>query len=282
MRYKKRLFIFHLLFLFCVVKVRAQDITIFVSPKGSDQNTGTLLKPFKTIAKALSAIHAYVNKNVNIQLRGGTYYLDQTIELNASGKLPAGLQITAYHHEKVMISSGRRLFLHWKPYQNGIYQATVPADIFFERLYINGSLQILARYPNYDSTARVYHGTSADAIAPERVKLWKNPVGGYVHALHSGEWGSFDYLIKGVDDKGNLQMEGGWQNNRPSGMNKQFRFVENIFEELDAPGEWYLDKIHHLLYYYPPKGISLTTALVEVSHLKEAIVLKGFNSVPVF
>ena len=182
---------------------QAQGVRIFVSAtSGNDQNTGSLTKPFKSLDRALSSISTYAGKNVSIQLRGGTYYLDQTIKLHADDNLPARLQITAYPHEKVFISAGRRLKLNWKPYKNGIYQASVPENVSFERLFINGALQIMARYPNYDSTARVFHGTSANAITPERIKHWKDPAGGYVHALHPGEWGSFDYLIKGVDNKG--------------------------------------------------------------------------------
>ena len=261
---------------------QAQGIRIFVSATGgNDQNTGSLSKPFKSLDRALSSISTYAGKNVSIQLRGGTYYLDQTIKLHADDNLPARLQITAYPHEKVFISAGRRLKLNWKPYKNGIYQASVPENVSFERLFINGALQIMARYPNYDPTARVFHGTSANAIAPERIKQWKDPAGGYVHALHPGEWGSFDYLIKGVDNKGNLQIEGGWQNNRPAGIHKQYRFVENVFEELDAPGEWYLDRVHHILYCYPKKGTKLSNALVEVSQLKIAIALQGTTAHPV-
>ena len=37
-------------------------------------------------------------------------------------------------------------------------------------------------------------------------------------------------------------------------MHRTIRFVENIFEELDAPGEWFLDAKTATLYYYPPAG----------------------------
>ena len=117
---------------------------------------------------------------------------------------------------------------------------------------------------------KIFNGTSADAIAPERVQQWKNPAGGYVHGLHSGEWGGFHYRITGVDGKGNLKLEGGWQNNRPSPLHKQFRFVENIFEELNVPGEWFADKEKGLLYYYPPKGTNLSQTKITVSQLKTA------------
>ena len=63
----------------------------------------------------------------------------------------------------------------------------------------------------------------------EKVKGWAKPAGGYIHALHEGEWGGFHYRITGKDDNGKLLYEGGWQNNRPAPMNEKHRFVENIF-----------------------------------------------------
>ena len=53
--------------------------------------------------------------------------------------------------------------------------------------------------------------------------------------------------------KGELTLEGGWQNNRRMGMHEKYRFVENIFEELDTVNEWFYDKETKTLYYYPPE-----------------------------
>jgi len=44
--------------------------------------------------------------------------------------------------------------------------------------------------------------------------------------------------------------EGGWQNNRQMGMHPKQRYVENIREELDAPGEWFLDAKSKILGAY--------------------------------
>ncbi len=258
----------------------AGQVSFFVSPDGSDSNNGTRSKPFKTLRYAIEAASELKEKDVTIALRKGMHYLDQTITIEASRFLPASLQITAYGNEEATISAGKPLQLKWKRWKNGIYMADVPAGLSFERMYVNGQLQPLARYPNYDSTARVFHGTAADAIAPERVKRWKNPAGGYIHALHAHEWGGFHYRITGVDSEGNLQMEGGWQNNRPSKMHEKYRFVENIFEELDAPGEWWLDKTKHILYYYPPQSIAITKATLQVAQFKNTIELKGTESQP--
>jgi len=99
--------------------------------------------------------------------------------------------------------------------------------------------------------------------------------------LHAYEWGGFHYRIIGVDSNDKLLLEGGWQNNRPNKMHDKFLFVENIFEELDAPNEWWLDKSKHILYYFPKKNINLNTAVIEVSRLKNSIELHGTFDNPV-
>ncbi|MCC6287785.1 MAG: PDZ domain-containing protein [Chitinophagaceae bacterium] len=253
----------------------------YVAADGSDTHNGSIIQPFKTLQQALSAACIQKGKAVTIELRKGIYYLNKTINIDAKYCKLSSLYIKAYKNEEVMISAGKRLQLQWKPWKNGIYVADVTQGIVFERLYVNHILQPLARYPNYDSSARIFHGTAADAIAPERVKKWKDPAGGYIHALHAYEWGGFHYRITGTDSNGNLQMEGGWQNNRPNEMHKEYRFAENIFEELDAPGEWWLDKKKHLLYYYPAKGVDIHKAVVEIAQLKNSIELKGSIAQPV-
>ncbi|SDD31676.1 PDZ domain-containing protein [Niabella drilacis] len=252
---------------------------IFAAPSGNDRNTGTLQSPFRTLQKALSAA-ASGKGDVTLFLRGGTYYLDTTVVLRADQFRPASLAVVNYKNEVVNISAGRQLQLRWEPYRNGVYKAAVPQDMVFEQLYVDNRLQVLARYPNYDTTARVFHGTAANAISPEKVRQWQNPAGGYVHALHAHEWGGFHYLIKGKKTDSSLLLEGGWQNNRPAPMHNQHRFVENIFEELDAPGEWFLDRAKNELYYYPAKDVNLASAAIVVSVLKNSIVLKGTAEKP--
>ncbi|AEI50413.1 PDZ domain-containing protein [Runella slithyformis] len=272
-------FFFLLAYAFSSTKCTAQ-ISFYVAATGSDTHPGSIEKPFKTIEKAIVQARQANGKAVKILIRKGTYYIDKTLTINASNASFASLEIAGYRNEPVVISGGKSVKLTWKPFQKGIYQAVVPNDLSFEQLFINGRKLPLARYPNYDAGARVFHGTAADAISAERVKTWKNPAGGYVHALHAGEWGGFHYVIKGKNDKGELTLEGGWQNNRPAPMHKQYRFVENIREELDAPGEWFFDRPTRTLYFFPPQNINLSTALVEVSALKNTIELRGTTEKP--
>ena len=77
-----------------------------------------------------------------------------------------------------------------------------------------------------------------------------------------------------------MTYEGGWQNNRRMGMHDKYRFVENIFEELDAPGEWFLDAKTSTLYFYPPQGLDLATATVEVVRLRHLVEFRGDRTTP--
>jgi hypothetical protein len=88
------------------------------------------------------------------------------------------------------------------------------------------------------------------------------------------------YVItgKGADNK--VTYEGGWQNNRPMGMH-DIRFVENIFEELDAPGEWFLDAKKSILYFYPPPGVDLSSAIIETVRLRHLVEFRGTEQAPV-
>ncbi|NIJ51596.1 PDZ domain-containing protein [Dyadobacter arcticus] len=267
----QRLSIFTILTLVLIWSVAGQ--TLYVSPKGSDSNPGTLQLPLKTPEMACVKAAGAAQAISKIILREGIYYLKNPLIITSKGFGNKQIDLQSYANEKVTLSAGRKLDLAWETHKDNILKAKIDGPAF-EMLFINGKQQPIARYPNYDSTARVFNGTAEDAISPARISHWKNPAGGYVHALHQGEWGSFHYKIKGVKN-GELELEGGWQNNRPSPLHPKQRFVENIFEELDAPGEWFYDKASHTLYFYPPKGLDPKSANVEVSNLKHIIELRG-------
>ena len=160
-------------------------------------------------------------------------------------------------------------------------KALIDGNPVMDMLVADGQLRHMARYPNFDEKAVRFNGTSAQATAPERVKKWKNPIGGYLHAMHNHDWGDFHYRITGKNKKGELEMEGGWQNNRQSGLHPDNRMVENIFEELDAPGEWYYAAGEHTLYYYPLEDENVSKVLFESPQLKHLIEFRGTETTPV-
>ena len=274
--------------LLCIGSLAATEMPgakVFVAPNGNDANPGTLAKPFATLLRAQQqARKAAGREAVTVLIREGTYYLPEPLVITAadSGSKAAPVVYQAYQNERPVISGGVLMRnLKWTPYKDGIVQAKLPAGFTTDQLFCNGQLQPLARYPNFDPKAKYYHGSAADAISPQRVAKWQDPAGGFIHALHGAGWGGMHYRItgKGADNK--LTYEGGWQNNRPMDMHSERRFVENIFEELDAPGEWFLNAKTHTLYFYPPAGLDPNTATFEAVRLRQLVELRGTEQAPV-
>lgn len=257
----------------------------YVSTSGSDTNSGTIEKPFRSIAQAQLKVRAVLGKEpVTVHLRGGTYYLNDTIVFTAadSGSKDAPVRYAAYQGEEVVVSGGIKLDLDWKPYQGGILQAKVSVKSEIDQLFVNGTRQHMARYPNYDPNVLVYNGHSADAFSPERAVKWSNPEGGYIHGIHKARWGGYHYRITGKNDDNTIAYEGGWQNNRAGKkMHKTQRFVENIFEELDAPGEWFYEEETQTLYFYPPAGVDVRKATFVTARLSELFEFRGTQQAPV-
>ncbi len=275
---------FLLLIVLITASTFAAQTEYFVASDGSDTNPGTISKPFASLERARDEIRQSNTAGPKtVYLRQGTYYLPTTFVLTArdSGTKDSPVTYRRFQQEKVTISGGMKLTLKWKPYRDGILKAKTPASMDIDQLFVDGKRRHMARYPNYDPGATPYNGAAADAFSPDRAKNWADPAGGYIHAMHSAHWGGYHYRITGKKANNEVTYEGGWQNNRQMGMHKNERFVENIFEELDVPGEWYHDAKSNTLYYYPDAGVDVREAVFEVVRLNHLIEFQGTKNRPV-
>jgi len=280
---------------------------LYVSPDGDDANPGTKDKPLATLTAARDRVREIKkDKPVTVLLRGGKHRLAETLVLGPadSGTADAPVTYAAVPGEKVTLVGSRKLELQWTPHTDGIFKASVPADLAFDQLFVNGVRQVRARFPNYDPAAPLRSGTGYHLVTggsnkrydtwfgfdPKTftTKKWSDPTTGIVHAFQSHNWGNMQYRIQGVDRAKNrvLLGEGGWQLQRIHGIGggrgKSSPFyVENIFEELDAPGEWFLDVKTRTLYFLPPDGVDVKTAEFEGVVVKDLIQLKGTPDKPV-
>ena len=83
-------------------------------------------------------------------------------------------------------------------------------------------------------------------------RSWGNPKTGVIHAFHGFHWGNWQFKIDDRDKANHVinWTYGGFQEARGHSIGQEW-FIDNIFEELDAPGEWFYDVAEQNLYFFP-------------------------------
>ncbi|MCC2684506.1 MAG: peptide-binding protein [Paenibacillaceae bacterium] len=119
---------------------------------------------------------------------------------------------------------------------------------------------------------------------------WARPEEAVLHVFPNVNWSTLQFCIRGIDPARNaiLLGEGGWQQHekyasRPgTDLDHTSRYyIDNVFEELDAPREWYFDRKTRTLYYMPPEGFDLNGAIFEVPQLERLVEFRGTTQSPV-
>ncbi len=311
-----RLFIGVFIALYLAVDCPAQDRALeilspylYVAPDGDDGNPGTIDRPLATLARARDVVRDFrkdMPKPVTVLVRGGTYYLSEPVKFGPqdSGTNLQPITYASYPGEKPTFSGGVKLQAAWQPHQGGVMKCDVPKGLEFNQFFINGKRQTRARYPNFDPDKplvgeagylnTVGAGKREFNYDPETFtkKRWARPTDAIVHIFPGSYWNNFQFRVKSVDWDQHLVTlgEGGWQTaslENPddffgAALSKGSHFyIDNVFEELDAPGEWYLDRGESVLYYMPASGLDLAHAKVEVGLLSRLIEIEGTRDNPV-
>jgi hypothetical protein len=257
-------------------------ITIHVAPGGADTADGSAAHPIASLHEAQARVRAALVAGavgVEVSLADGTYRLGSTLQLDASdsGTQAAPVLWRAEVGAHPVIAGGRELHPTWSPYQGSIVVADVGMGLDFDQLFVDDQRQILARYPNY-TPGQVLDGYAADAISPARTAGWSDPTTAEVRALHTNEWGGNSYRITGRNGDGTLALAWVGDNQRGGGAHPTYRMVENVFEELDSPGEWFYDKTSGRLYYWPSAGVDVSVAHFSVAELDELVRVEGTSA----
>jgi len=268
--------------------------------------------PFATLERARNAVRELRKGGrglpgpVTVFVRGGTYYLPGTFSLGRedSGREDAPVLYSAYRNETPVLSGGRPIS-GFTPYRDGIFKADLRAQGFpkyrFSQLFFNGKRLHLARYPNFEPDAPVCGGwlfvpgeyvpltrqkTSETLeqrrtlrVRPQDLHRWAHPEDGSVFLFPHHNWWNHIVPIASVDYKNyvvHLGPNRGFEarlGDRRFGMKGGDRFYfRGLFEELDAPGEWYLDPRTWTLYLFPPTPVE--EAVVVAPTMKRIIYLQ--------
>ena len=76
---------------------REVGLEIFVSPAGDDENPGTKIQPFASLARAQKQVRALKRISsaaITVRLRGGSYYLPAPLVLTPEDSGTAGRPVT--------------------------------------------------------------------------------------------------------------------------------------------------------------------------------------------
>jgi len=79
------------------------DADVFVAPDGDDRATGSLRRPYATLAQAVSV----ARPGQTIALRGGLYRPDKPVVIETSGTAERRITVSNYRNERPVIDAGR-------------------------------------------------------------------------------------------------------------------------------------------------------------------------------
>jgi len=268
-------------------------ITVLVATDGDDTNPGTREKPFAALGRAQVAVREAGAPGSEVIVRGGTYYLSKPLALDAadSGTVGAPAVYRAAKGEVAMLS-GARAVIGFHPFKGRILRASLSdwelAKTHCRQLSVDGVRMEMARRPNADPK-RPYSGgwsyvggKSEDMQKAEhprdRLAFREGDVGRYayprdgeVHVYSGKTWSSSILPITAIDyDTNVIQLAG---KAHPLGILPGNRYyVRGLLEELDAPGEWCVDRREKVLYFWPPEPLK-SDAVVTMPILPAAVRL---------
>lgn len=256
----------------------------FVSPSGNDGNPGTIDAPFKTIDKARLTARS-VGGNVTINLRGGVYELAAPVNLTSADSGKSGGTVTyKSHSNEVAVVRGSKSLTGVNSIGGGAYEVDLNANglgsLAVKDLFINGARQVPARYPNFiapnysasDPWAGNFEFAANNTPAVKnkviytdsftRPTTWNNPTTGWVNIFSGPNYWNSIVPITSID-KTNKTINFGSDVTYDMQPGNRF-YVQNIREELDAPGEWFFDAAAKKILLIPPAGSNINNDRISV------------------
>ena len=281
-------------------------MTFYVSPRGNDAWSGRLPDgnpqgsdgPFLTARRARDAVRALPGPRgpVQVTFRGGVHFLDGPLLLTAEDGGSAGASVTyaAAPGESPVLSGGRRISGWRAAVVNGQegWVAEVPevssGRWTFHELWVNGERRLRPRLPKtgFHRIAGVpgvgaetpwQEGQDHFTFAPGAIDAdWRNLTDIEAVVLHF--WVDSHLPLTSVDPARHLATCGRTSVFR---LTDDYRatgpryYLENVFEALTEPGEWYLDRSAGLLYYLPLPGEDMARAETIAPALTQLVRLQG-------
>ena len=268
--------------------------------------------------RILKRVGKVPKEGVTVWLRAGTYFQRETFALTAADDVsPAPVTYAAYSGEAVRLTGGWEV-AGWKPVTDasilgrldpaarghvlqtdlkaqgitdygqmtprGFGSPVTPAGL---ELFFADVPMTLARWPNVGQWAHIA-GTTADqaaghfAYAGDRPERWAKAEDAWVYGYWKFDWADSYTKITGINAEHHRVTTAPATDLLSYTLGHRW-YALNLLEELDTPGEWYLDRRAGILYFWPPSDIhrghptvSLTRDLVRLDGVSH-VTLRGLT-----
>jgi hypothetical protein len=233
----------------------------------------------------IRTLNGNMTGDIIVSLAGGTYTLGSTLELGANDSGTNGYNVVwkAASGATPVISGGTTI-TGWSLFDSAknIYRASVSTSLNTRQLFVNGVRAQRARGlinqgdGNWARTGTGYTTTSVTSLQNLR-----NP--SHIELVDKFHWKSYRCPVSSVSGNTVTMQNPCWKNSQlhPGYEMGTPDWVENVYEFLDAEGEWYLDKPAGFIYYKPLAGQTVSSATFIVPTTETLIRVQGTLAAPV-
>ena len=274
------------------------DVVIYASPTGSEKGSGTLDAPLSLQgAKEYLKQFKGTNKTATVYLLGGTYVFSEMLSYTADDM--ANVTYKAYNNQLVEFSGAKPIKGFTQTQVNGVNAFVKQLDAskedwYFKSLFSDSNTLSVTRFPE-EGYFTVKATAPEDDICTNENTPWeytlgqksfyfnkedipfdfKNPTEVNVRILHY--WHDELAHITALDrENGKVSMS------RPSAMlirDIDRFYFENVFEALDTPGEYYVDKAGGKLYYVPFENEKADSLVLYGSKIDKLVNISGVDGI---
>ena len=273
----------------------AIQYTFYAAPTGS--GTACSLATPCSLAGArdkVRTLNSSMSGDIVVSLRGGTYQLSTTFALDQSDSGNNGFQVVyqAYSGETPTVSGGQTV-TNWSQVNGtSIWQATVGTSVQTRQLYVN-RIRATRAARGSGIPGSVTKTATGYTTTDTSLQSWSNPSD--IEFVYTGsgsagsDWTESRCGVAGITGDANATTitmdEPCWTDatvTKCCGQNVSFpNGIENTFQLLDQPGEWYLNRGNGTLYYIPRSGEIMTSATVVIPTVETLVSGTGIPGNPI-
>ncbi|MDZ7372256.1 MAG: right-handed parallel beta-helix repeat-containing protein, partial [candidate division KSB1 bacterium] len=269
----------------------------YVSPNGNDNWSGALPQPnstqtdgpFATPQRAQAAARtAPRTEPITVYIREGIYFVGTwRFDPQDSGTPSAPVTFRNYADERPVISGGRAI-TGWRT-QGTLWVTTIDevksGKLYFKELYVNGERRDRARSPRKGEFFRITGSVEGNdkrsfRFRPGDLSNFDNRAD--VNIVLYQAWLGIHLWIDALNTAQNTVAFSPQLIFPVGNFDSRTRYyVENAFELLDEPGEWYLNRKTGELFYYPLPGETPESCEVVAPLVDRVLELRGSSSAKV-